>query len=348
MRGRAPPLRHGFGPPAVFRSLVRRVPLSHRRLSVWYHQLAQQLEAGLPLAEALRLSGGTGMPAAQLDAMAGRIAQGGSTEDALRAVESWLPRGDLLALSAAADAGRMPRALHHLSLRHAQLGAAKLKILVACAYPVGVLHFGLLLLPVLQLVSADKGFQWNALAYARGVLAGVLPLWGGVAVVWILARRGSPLLARAVRAVPVLGGYVRKQALADFSFVLANLVEAGVPIGRAWAAAGLVTRSPELKAAAADMTAVVASGAPPGGRLGAWACFPPEFVALYRTGEQTGQLEVNLHRLAAHNQEAAGRALTLMTVLVPVGLFLIVAAAVAYHAVSIYGGYVKSLGKLLD
>ena len=28
--------------------------LSHRRLSIWYQQLAQQLEAGVPLAEALR------------------------------------------------------------------------------------------------------------------------------------------------------------------------------------------------------------------------------------------------------------------------------------------------------
>ena len=302
----------------------------------------------MPFAAALRSSRGTGVSAARLEPMAAKIEAGGSSDDALRTAESWLPLPDLLALSAAADAGRMPRTLHHLSERHAQLGAAKLRVIFACLYPLGVLHLGLLLLPVMRMIDWEKGFQWSTPAYLRGLALGLLPLWGAAALIWILARRGSPLLGRAASLLPLLRAHVRAQAIADLSFALAKFLEAGVPIGQAWAAAELTTRSPRLKAAAEAMTTVVAARAAPGEKLDAWPCFPADFVALYRTGEQTGQLEANLHRLATQYQDTANRALTLVTLVYPSLLFLVVAAAVVYHAVMIYGGYLKMLGKLSE
>lgn len=320
----------------------------HRSLAAWYLQLAQQLEAGLPLADALRSSRGTGMPAATLERMAAAIAAGGSADDALRCAETRLPRADWLALSAAAEAGRMPRTLQHLAQRHADLGAAKLKLAMACAYPLGVLHLGLLLLPVMRMIDWEKGFHWSAAAYARGVALGIGPLWAAAIAAWVLARRGNPALLAVARALPVIGRYVRAQALADFSFALANFLEAGVPIGEAWAAAGLVTTSPQLQAAARAMTAVVEGGAAPGPKLAAWPCFPADFVALYHTGEQTGQLDANLHRLAAQYQDAANRALTLVALIYPSLLFLGVAAAVIGYAVALYAGYLDMVMKMVE
>jgi type II secretory pathway component PulF len=327
-------------------SSPRRVSLGHRKLSAWYRQLAQQLEAGLPLAEALASSRGTGMPARTLDAMAARIIAGGSVEDALRVAESSLPLSDLLALAASGEAGRMPRTLHHLSTRHAELGKAKLKVIFACIYPLGVLHLGLLLLPLMRMIDWEKGFHWSATAYRRGLALGLVPLWAvGIALV-ILARRGHPLLGAIAGLLPGLRGYVRSQALADFSFALANFLESGIPIGRAWASAGLTTRSKALRAAAVAMGPVIDQGAAPGPRLHTFPCFPPDFAALYRSGEQTGQLDANLHRLSTQYQDSANRSLGLATLIYPSLLFLVVAGAVVYHAVKLYSGYLNMLGKL--
>jgi type II secretory pathway component PulF len=322
--------------------------LGHRKLSAWYQQLAQHLEAGLPLAVALRSSQGTGAPAPALEAMAGRIETGGSVGDALRCAGSWLPYADLLALTAAAEAGRMPRTLRTLSDRHAQIGTAKLRIALACAYPLGILHLALLLLPVVQMIDWETGFVWSASGYLRGVALTLLPLWGLGAVIWILARRGSPWLTRIAQILPALRGYVRSQRLADFSFALGNFLEAGVPIAQAWATAGLITPSRKLKAAAEAMQTTIARGEAPGARLDAWSCFPADFIALYRTGEATGQLDANLLRLAAQKQDAANRALAFATVLYPSFMFLVVAGGVAYFVISIYTGYLKMLGKLAE
>lgn len=320
--------------------------LGHRALSAWYRQLAQQLEAGLPFAAALRCSRGTGAPAAGLDTMAQTIESGGSVDDAFRTATTWLPFPDILALSAAADAGRMPHTLRALSTRHEQIGGAKLRVVLACLYPLAILHFGLLLLPVTKMIDWEKGFNWSTLSYVRSLAFTLGPLWAVGATVIILARRQSPLLGRLTRMMPALGKYVRAQALADFSFALANFLEAGVVIGQAWATAGLVSRSPELKAAAAAMETVVTQGRAPGSELANWACFPPDFVALYQSGESTGQLEGNLSRLCTQYQDAANRSLNFATMLYPAFVFFLVAGAVVYQVLTIYSGYLKMLGGL--
>jgi general secretion pathway protein F/type IV pilus assembly protein PilC len=322
--------------------------LGHRKLAAWYQQLAQHLDAGLPLADALRASQGTGASAGTLEAMALTIEAGGSAADALRRAGSWLPYADLMALTAAAETGRMPRTLVRLAARHEQLGAAKLRVVLACAYPLAILHFGLLLLPVVRMIDWEKGFQWSTGAYLRGAALGILPLWALGITIWILARRGSPWLARIAAMLPALRGYVRAQALSDFSFALGNFLEAGVPIAQAWATAGLITPSRKLKAAAQAMESTITRGEPPGKKLDRWPCFPADFIALYRTGEATGQLDVNLLRIAAQKQDAANRALGVATVMYPMFTFMLVAGAVAYFVISIYAGYLKMLGKLAE
>ncbi|HVU32989.1 MAG TPA: type II secretion system F family protein [Opitutaceae bacterium] len=325
---------------------ARPMPLSHHRLASWYVQLAQQLEAGLPFADALRSIHASGSFGRVVARMAGRIDQGGNVDDALREAAASLPASDQLVLSAAGEAGRLPQTLRHLASRHQQLSAAQLRIALACAYPLGILHLGLLLLPVVRMIDWQKGFHWDAMAYARGLAETLIPLWLLLGVLVFLARRHSPILRSIGRLMPALGSYLKAQALADLSFTLRGFLEAGVPVGDAWAAVGLVSRSPELRHAAEAMAAVVEQGQAPGTRLPSWPCFPPEFSSQYRTGETTGQLEANLHRLGEQYQDSANRALTLATMLYPALMFLVVAGGVVYFVISIYSGYLTMLTKL--
>lgn len=322
------------------------MPLSHRKLSLWYGQLAQQLEAGLPFADALRSTRGTGAPSEGLDTMALLIESGGSIDDALSAAGGWLPFADRLFLSAAAETGRMPRVLRNLSARYTRLGAAGFRFIFASAYPVAVLHIGLLIFPVLRMIDWEKGFRWDTGSYASALAFTVLPIWAMGVTVWILIRRQNPFLARIVNSLPALGRYARAQATADFSFALGNFLEAGTPLSQAWPAAGLVSRSPELKAAAQAMEVLIGRGEAPGKSLAAWPCFPADFVALYRTGEATGRLEENLFRLTNDYQEQAGRALKVSIILYPSLLFLAVAGVIVYHVFSFYAGYFGMIEKL--
>lgn len=319
------------------------MPLSHRRLSGWYHVLAQQLEVGLPFADAVRCARGAGMPATVLETMAVSVETGGSAAAAFAAAERWLPLSDRKVLMAAAETGRVPAVLQRLSARHAELGAAKRKLKLACAYPLVVLHVGLLLLPVIRMIDWEKGFLWDAGSYVRGVASFVLPLWAAICVVAWLAARGNAAVMAGARVLPYLAGYVRTQGLSDLAFVLGNFLEAGMRIDRAWAAAGDVATRADLRKAAGSIEGVIARGGRVGARLSAWNCFPPDFVALYHSGEMTGQLDQNLQRFASQQQAAANHALTQATIFYPAVAFVLVAGAVAYAVVKIYAGYLEML-----
>ncbi len=320
--------------------------LSHRRLSSWYHQLAQQLEAGLPFADAVRSAGGTGLPDAGLEAVAGTVEAGGTIAAAWKAAERWLPLADRLVLSAAAESGRMPAVLTSLAQRHQQLGAAKLRAALACMYPLVLLHVGLIVLPLTGMIDWEKGFAWNPGAYARTLVLTLLPLWTILVVLAILIRRQHPALTRLARMLPFIGNYFHAQGLADFAFALESFLAAGVRIDRAWALTGSIANDPTLKRAAAAMHEAMTRGERPGPRLAAWPCFPPDFVALYSTGEASGQLEQNLLRLASQQQDRAKRALTVSTLVYPSLGLAAVAAVVVVHVVRFYAGYLKMIEQL--
>jgi type II secretory pathway component PulF len=253
---------------------------------------------------------------------------------------------DRMVLASAAEAGRLPRTLRSLSARHAQLAAAHFRLIAACAYPLGVLHLGILLRPILSMIDWDKGFQWNSLTYVGAVLSGLVPLWLLILGMVFLARRRPQTAAAIGRRIPLIAGYVRQQSLADFAFNLGNFVDAGVRIDHAWATAGAGSTAPDLRNAANAITSVIARGERPGAKLAAWPCFPADFVALYRTGEYTGQLEQNLLQLATQYQERANRTLTVATLVFPAIMFLIVAVTIAVQVLKAYAGYFKMIEKL--
>lgn len=319
---------------------------SHQQLSVWYGQLAQHLEAGTPLGAALRATAaGSGQSPAVL-AMARACEQDGSFEAALRVAADWIPEADRLFLSAAAATGRLPRVLHNLSDRHAQLGSAMVRLILAAAYPLAVLQLGLLLFPLRGMIDWEQGFMWDTSFYLRSVLLTLGPLWLLIISFVLLWRRQSPVLGRLARWLPLLRRWQRSHALAEFSFALGNFLEAGLRIDESWQAAGIISREPELRRVAREVDAIIARGEPPGAHLAGWRVFPAEFVALYQTGEATGQLEQNLLRLATRYQEQAKQLLNVVSLVYPGAIFLLVVALIAYHVVAFFGSYLEMLKDL--
>lgn len=298
------------------------------------------------LTEALRLSKGTGPRDAELERMASIIEAGGSVKEAFASLSRRLPVSDRLVIVSAAAAGRLPLTLHALSERHAQLGAAKLRAALACIYPLGILHIGLLLLPLAKMIDWEKGFMWNPIEYATGVALSLIPLWTILSAGALLLREDSAFIESIVSGMPIIGRYRRMQARSDFAFTLANSLEAGVEIGQAWKMAARASCSPGLRKAGLAVVEIIKKGTPPGRLLEKWRVFSSEFVALYRTGETSGQLEKNLLRISALDQEQALRSLKLATIVFPGILFLIVAGGVAYFVITIYGGYLKMLSDL--
>lgn len=324
--------------------------LSHKKLASWYLQLAQSLESGLPLAAALDTC--EGAPATGRRLMANQIEAGASVDEMLKQAPGWLPKKDRYFWSAAARSGRLPQTLRTLSDRHERLGAAKMKLIFGALYPVGMLTLAGFLMPIMWQIDFEKGLSKISDIFNAGYYMDVAmiegPLWGGIILLLILAKLDSPLLPMLAKALPGFRGHAIRQALADFSYALAAFLEAGTPIGKAWAGAGLVANRPEFRRAGNEMRKLIDDGATPSEHLKKYRCFPADFRALYTTGERTGQLDKNLVALGRQYQEGANRAMTFASIFYPAIMFGAVAILLVINIISFYAGYLQGLTKMME
>ena len=312
---------------------------SHKQLATWYTQLAQHIEAGVLLADALRFSGG--MPAAGREAMARRIESGVAIEQVLKEAPRWLPQPDRLFIVAAMRTGHLPQTLQSLADRHARVGATQLKVVLGLVYPLGVFHAAAFLLPVTRMIDYEAGFLWDASSYATQVLLFLLPVWIILISVYLLARSQHPLLSRVLRLFPLLRHYSRMQAMADLSHALGTFLHAGVPAPAAWRLSVDLTKEPKFRQALRRLAPVFEEGMEPGDHLDGISCFPAEFRSYYKAGVQSSHLDENMLRAGHHFQEQANQAMTFASILYPTLILVAVAALVVVNIFQVYGNYLK-------
>ncbi len=312
---------------------------SSRRLASWYFQLAQMLEAGLPLLEAVEAPGGPSPKARAV--FAERLRQGAALADELAAVD-WLPAPDGQLLIAGAAAGRLPDTCRRLAAHHETVAKLAGRAVLAALYPLAVVHLGAVLLPIRQLVLGSP------LAYAGQVAAVLVPLWLVAAAVSVVLLRHGGVRRRVFALLPWFGGYQRARDRQVLASVLEGYVAVGWPIGDAWVAAGAATGAPRLVALARRLAAEAEAGRPPGLALLRETELPAEFAQAYRTGEQSGRLDESLAWLTRRYADEAGRKLTHASIWYPQFVLLGVALWVAVKVVGMYAGYLDSLLKIMD
>ncbi|MBC8008802.1 MAG: type II secretion system F family protein [Burkholderiales bacterium] len=325
------------------------MPLPHAKLSIVYRQLAQQLSAGLTLAQSLRAP--SPAPAGDSFRLAAMAEGGQSVAVVIASAGPWLPTSDRPFLVAAAESGRLPHILANLSERHARIATTQQRVFMACLYPVGVFHFGALVFALIRMIDfSGGGLQGGVAGYFAGLFSILLPVWIAAGLLWYFIKREQPVVLAILDLLPAIGGYRKNQALADFAFALGNLLEAGAPIGRAWLVAGGIARSPRIRRISERIADLIQNGLAPGPHLAgaAGGVFPHEFIARYQTGESTGGLENSLLALAADHQETANRRLVAASMLYPGLLFAAVAVMVAWFVISFYAGYMGQVNQMLD
>lgn len=312
---------------------------SHQQLAHWYTRLGQQMEAGVMLAEALRLS--TGMPADARENLAQRIESGAPIEEVLKHAPRWLPQPDRLFIAAAMHTARLPQTLKQLAERHARVGAIQLKVALGLIYPLGVFHAAALLLPLTRMIDYEVGFIWDARAYAIQVACLLLPVWALLFATYLLARSQHPVLSKILRVFPLLRRYSRMQAMADFTHALGTFIHAGVPAPAAWRLSTDLSADRRFRQALQQLEPIFEKGLEPADALDSLSLFPETFRSEYKAGVRSSHLDENMLRAGKHFQEQANRAMTYASILYPTLILLGVAALVIVQIFQIYGNYLK-------
>jgi len=311
-----------------------------------------------------------GLRAAASEAHRGRVAH------ALRAVARDLERGQTLEAALHQRARQLPPHVHGLILaaaRTRRLGPAldeliahqqlnretAWSILAAISYPILVLtgcvavlsflpifvvpHFKrmfeefALKLPVATelLIRVSDALHW-LLAYVAVwlvpmVILLIVVLWWGVPGAWLSAR-----IRRVLHAMPLLGPLWQWSAAANFSRILAMLVEQGLPLSEALRLTGRSVSDAAIREACREMSSAVEEGQSLSGQLALTSALPATLVPLVRWGEKTGDLPEALRGASDLFLDRIQLRAILLRSIAPPLVFIVVLAAVGFMIVSLF------------
>ena len=156
---------------------------------------------------------------------------------------------------------------------------------------------------------------------------------GGVVLALLLrgvlqSEAGRLNFDRLKLRLPVLGRTTRLIAIARFARTLSTLLAGGLPIVRALEISKHVADNRVLAIAIDAASESVTEGAPLARPLRASGEFPPVVVHMIEVGEQSGELEAMLERVAIGYEEQVETSVTRLTALLEPLLILLMVAIV--------------------
>lgn len=344
------------------------IKISSSQLQLFTEELAELLEAGMRLEQALKLmeGKGTGGSHNRIAARLGNlIREGHPFSNALRQASPSF--GELYcAVAAAGEAGgslgeSMKRQSQYLS----KVREMKSQVAVALIYPgflavsaVGVtILFTTFLIPRLsimmsrmkggipkgiQIVMAVSDFMKN---YWWLVLAGMglaaLGFW-----VWSGSKAGRPLWDRFKLKMPFVGNVLTANFHSQFLETLASLTGGGLPLLKGLELASRISSNQYVEQQLVHVIASVRDGASLSRGLEKTALFPQRLLEMVRIGEHTGDLSGTLRRTADRCGRDLSKSLEKVMALLQPVIILVMAALVgvmAYMMISVIFQTVSAL-----
>jgi len=147
--------------------------------------------------------------------------------------------------------------------------------------------------------------------------------------------RGRWIVDRFKIRLPFIGSLVRKLAVARFSRTLGTLQENGVPMLQALEIVKNIAGNIIISDAVTEAAAEVGKGHPLGVSLGRHPVFPGLFIQMVEVGEQSGELEAMLKKVADVFENETETQITAMASLLEPIMILLMAVVVGFIVLSI-------------
>lgn len=251
-------------------------------------------------------------------------------------------------ISASERSGRMEMGCDYLESYFGMLGKARRMILRASAYPLFVLHFGILVGSI-RAVFASGLSGYLLLAGTSFVV-----FWAGFAALLLVSAALNRLgrvhtrTDRILRNIPLIGKVRRNLSLARFCATYNMNLNAGLNVMESLRGAGDASQSAAIQEAARCGVEGLRRGEQLSAQLGKHSVFPQGMVRAIRIGEDTGELEKELARLAADFQERGFVRLETVAEWVPRLLYVGVMLYVAYQIIALYWTVLQSYDALFE
>lgn len=312
-------------------------PIFQKQLAYFTRQLTTLLNAGIPILRSLDMLGSQRRPPFWRDLindLADQIRAGATLAQAMDRYPGVFDRRYVKLVAAGETGGKLEEMLGRLADTIENIRRVKCRLLVIFLYPASVLLFAVFVAMFVRYVQG-RPQPWALLAMPF-VLVGV--------GYWAIKRvkrteQGRLMLDQFKLKIPLIGRTYRKVALARFARTLGMLTHAGVPIIEALDITRDATGNEVVGLQVAQMRDQVRNGNRLSASLVGSSVIDPVVVDMIEVGEEAGELDRTLIKVADNFDEQVDMLVQVMTSLLKPLLVIILALVVGVIAVGFYSSH---------
>jgi len=315
--------------------------ISGKTLAVLYRQLATMDEAGLSITRSFDtlIRQHRGRLKRVLTAMRDSVVGGSTLTEAFAKHPDIFSQMHVSIIGAGEASGSLSRSLETLADLMERRTAVTRRLFSGLVYPLLLLHVAAVVPRAAKYFFPDVG-KVLTIDPLPGLIGFYCVVAAGLLVCKML--RGLDVLIlvleRILLFVPVLGRIWHKVVLARFALFMGSLYRAGLPMTEAIDTAGKACGSRAIGRAASNIVSEIEGGTPLGEAFESNRLFPPLFVAMVTTGEETGDTDKTMAKMAEYNQAEAETAIDALLKIAPIFIFLAIAV---YLGLAVITGFTR-------
>ncbi len=328
------------------------------QVTLFTRQLSTLQDAGLPIVQSLQILTDMQRPGS-FRSILGQVTedvQGGTMlSDAMaRHPKVWDKLYTNL-VKAGEAAGALDVILRRLSEFREKAQKLKKKIIGALIYPVAVLTIAVAILtfimvfivPKFEQIFRDLNIRLPALTVLLIEMSNFVANWWWVIIIALVfsivgikifrgTETGGAVVDRMALKVPVLGGVVKKGSVARFTRTLGTLVTSGVGFLDALDITKSATPNIVVRNAIQDVRDSVKEGETINEPLRRSGVFDDIVVNMIKVGEETGELDKMLIKIADNYDEEVDSAVAAMMALLEPALIIFMGVAVGFIVIALF------------
>lgn len=318
-----------------------------KELSIFYQKMSQLYRSGIPLTEGLKL--------ATLDIKDNRlrlslerthnyVMTGRSLTESLAQSPQSFSDLDLAIIGVGETQGRLDQSLLNLANLYEEKYKDLKIFLLAMLYPAVLLLAAIFIPPIVT--GYNEGL--TAYIYASGSTFAkiIVPLAGIYALYYSFQVYAPEAFDRLIISLPIIGSNLQKLAIARFSRSLSTLFASGVDLRKSVKLAAKSLANKYMESRCHILEVAIDEGRNISDGLIAAKIFPSNFIQTFIVGERTGDLDKMLDQVAKYYEFEADKAFKAILTLLPIVVYLLVAAYIGYIVISFYTGYFNAIGSI--
>ncbi len=303
------------------RSFGRGGKVTEKDITLFTRQLATMMKAGVPLLQAFDIVGkgaANGAVSRLLGDIRLEVESGSSLNQAFRKYPQHFDQLFCNLVAAGEQAGILDNLLDRLATYREKILAIKGKIKSAMFYPIAVMVVAIVITAVIMIfvipefkkVFASFGADLPAptvfviavsdafVQYSYLIFGALFAAFAGFAY---MLKRSLPLqiaVDRTMLKLPILGEIIRKATIARWARTLSTMFAAGVPLVEALDSVGGAAGNHIYKTATKQIQSEVSTGTSLTVAMQNTAVFPVMVIQMASIGEESGQLDSMLSKVA--------------------------------------------------